>query len=277
MKNSSTQVNSPLAFFALTVLLSMPLYVLGAIAFCGVLGTPTLGPVHLALLTFTPATAAALLNLRNGGTEALNMLLLRVFDFQRITRKTWYILAVLIGPLIFTLSVGCMESLDQSAPSPLVPVWALPAVFPFLFLLAAGEEVGWMGHAAEPLQARYGALAAALLLGLFWSMWHLPFFFFLFPDPIVLASQLLTLIGTRVLLFWIFNNTGSSVFAVILYHAADNTALMLLPDIKSVVPLGSIVLCVANLSMACLVALLWGSSTLAQFRFGTRSQSHREN
>jgi hypothetical protein len=27
----------------------------------------------------------------------------------------------------------------------LTPLMALPAVFPFFFLLAAGEEVGWMG------------------------------------------------------------------------------------------------------------------------------------
>lgn len=60
MKTPRIQGNSLTAFFALTLLLSMPLYVLGAIAFWGVLGTPTLGPVYLALLTFTPATAVVI-------------------------------------------------------------------------------------------------------------------------------------------------------------------------------------------------------------------------
>ena len=40
-----------------------------------------------------------------------------------------------------------------------------------------------------------------------------------------MGAQLLTLIANRVLVTWIFNNTGKSVFAAIVFHAADNTAL----------------------------------------------------
>src|SRR5690606_12316352 len=39
-------------------------------------------------------------------------------------------------------------------------------------LAAAAEELGWMGYAYAPLEARWGALGASLALGAFWAAWH---------------------------------------------------------------------------------------------------------
>ncbi len=270
MRSLQHWTSSPAAFFALTFLLSAPLYLLNALAFREVLGSPETGAFYIAFLTFTPLMAASLLTLRNHGRRGFKMLLHRVFDFRRIARTRWYLAAILLGPLIFALSVGWMEFLDAPIQSAMVSILALPAVFAFVFVLAAGEELGWMGYAAEPLQTHHGALRAALILGVIWAVWHLPFFVFLFPHPIALGAQLLTLIGARILLVWIFNNTGKSVFAAILYHAADNAALMVSPDIKSTVPLGSVVPCVLTLAAAVTVVLLWDSSTLTRLRFGLR-------
>lgn len=276
MGNPPPRDNSPTAFFALTLLLSAPLYLLNALAFQNLLGSPETGPLYITLLTFTPAVAASLLTWRRRRSGAVKGLLSRALDVKRVTQTRWVLTALLLGPLIFVLSVGWMALLNAPMPSAMVPILALPAVIAFVLLLAAGEEVGWMGYAAEPLQARHGALRAALILGVIWAMWHLPFFVFLFPDPISVGAQLLTLIGARILLFWIFNNAGKSVFAAILYHAADNTAFMVLPDIKSVVPLGSVVQCGVTLAVALAVVLLWNSSTLTRFRFGARSTPNVE-
>jgi membrane protease YdiL (CAAX protease family) len=152
-------------------------------------------------------------------------------------------------------------------PDSLTSVVALPAVFLFFFVLAAGEEVGWMGYAFEPMQAQGGALRASLVLGMIWAVWHVPFFVFLMPDRAILLAQVLTLVGSRVLVAWIFNNTGKSVFAAILFHAADNTALVTLPEVQAISPWGAVVHCSLVLVAAVVVTLLWGPETLARFRF----------
>ena len=264
--------SSPTAFFVLAFVLSTPLYVLNLLAFWSVLGAPEIGPVYIVLLTFTPGLAAVLLTAKSHGKEAVKTLLLRVLDFHRIKQKGWYIPVFLLGPLILILSFGLIRFMGAPAHSPLAPVIAFPAVFALCLLLAAGEEAGWMGYAAKPMQERNGALRAALILGVIWAAWHAPFFVFLFPDPIACSAQLLTLVGTRILLFWVFNNTGGSVFAVTLYHAADNTALLLLPDFKGTVPLGPLVQCGLTLFAALLVALLCDSSTMTRLRFGARAR-----
>lgn len=125
-----------------------------------------------------------------------------------------------------------------------------------------------MGYAFDPMQQSVGALRAALILGMIWAFWHLPFFVFLMQDLLVLFAQVLTLVGIRVIVAWIFNNTGYSVFAAILIHAVDNTALVTLPEIKAVFPWGSVLHGGLILFTAFVVIFLWGSKTLNLFRFG---------
>jgi membrane protease YdiL (CAAX protease family) len=259
----------PVAFFVLTFMLSVPFYILNALAYSNVVFEPEMGALYVSLFTLTPIASASILTFRRGGWDGVKKLLWRIFDFRRIANNNWYAPIFFLVPLIFLLSLGVMVLSGAPIPAGLVPVVALPAVFAFFFILAAGEEVGWMGYAFGPMEARGSALRASLVLGLIWAIWHVPFFVFMMPDRVVLFSQLVTLVGTRVLAAWIFNNTGKSVFAVILFHAADNAALVTLPELQAVSPWAAAVHSGFVLVAAVLVTWLWGSETLARFRFGS--------
>jgi len=267
MPNSTLTNDSPATFFALTFFLSVPFYVLNTLAFLNVVGGPEMGALYIALFTATPIVSAAILTFRSCGSRGLKELIGRIFDFKRTERKRWHVASLFLAPLIFLLSLGVMVLSGMPIPPALTPLVALPAVFPFFFVLATGEEVGWMGYAFESIQVRGGALRAALILGMIWAFWHVPFFVFMMPDPVVFSAQVLTLVGTRVIVAWIFNNTGKSVFAAILFHAADNTALIILPEISAITPWGIVVHCGLILVATVVVTLLWGPRTLAQYRF----------
>lgn len=259
--------DSPGIFFALTFLLSLPFYVLNALAYMKIIGGPEIGPLYIALFTVTPIVSASILMFRSRGRRGMVELLRRIFDFKRIAKSRWYIAILFLAPLIFVLCFGGIVLLGLQISPAMVPFLALPVVLPFFFLLAAGEEVGWMGYAYEPMQAKGGALRAALELGVIWAFWHIPFFIFMMPNPVVLTAQVLTLVGNRVLVAWIFNNTGKSVFAAILFHAVDNTMLVALPEFKASSPWGAVVLSALVLVAAGTVTLLWGPRTLARYRF----------
>ena len=263
----------PAAFFALTFLLAMPFYVLNALAYLHIVGEPAVGPVYIASFTVTPIASAAILTFRRRGSRGVKILLKRIFDFKRIADGRWYVPALFFAPLVLLLSLGGMVSSGAPIPPALTPIVALPVVFLFFFVLAAGEEVGWMGYAFERMQTSGGALHASLLLGVIWALWHVPIFVFVMSDPVVLGAHVLTLVGNRVLVAWIFSNTGKSVFAAIVFHAADNTALVTLPEINANAPWGAVTLCGLTLLAAFVVTSLWGPQTLARYRFGNSARS----
>lgn len=149
----------------------------------------------------------------------------------------WYVAAIGIpagialgAALISTLLGG---PIDFGAFSPNL----LTLAFGILLgtLIGGGqEEIGWRGFAQPKLQERYGGLGAAVIIGIFWGIWHLPLFFDATTPhaqwPI--ASQLayfVGIIGFSVLLAWVYNGSGGSILLVMIMHGSENALGALVP------------------------------------------------
>jgi len=98
-----------------------------------------------------------------------------------------------------------------------------------------GEELGWRGYALPRLLAgRFSPLAAALVLGLIWGVWHLPAFFVAGTAQHDLQMGILWLIvGTMlasVIMTWLYRRTGGDVLASgVLVHLMNNLTVAHLP------------------------------------------------
>jgi membrane protease YdiL (CAAX protease family) len=101
------------------------------------------------------------------------------------------------------------------------------------FIAAACEELGWTGYAIDPIQKRWGALTASLLVGIVWQVWHFIGDLQAGQTWTWIAWHSLYSVALRVLIVWIYNNTGKSVFAAILVHTMDNVSWSLLPIFDS--------------------------------------------
>ena len=89
-----------------------------------------------------------------------------------------------------------------------------------------GEETGWRGFALPRLQKRFSANKATWILGLLWAAWHTPTFFYNYD--LTLMSVLAFTVGIlsgAVILTWLYNSTGGSLLAVIVWHGAYNTVV----------------------------------------------------
>ena len=247
---------SPLTFFLLVFALSIPFALLGTT------GIQLLPGIPISALGFVcPVTAAAILVWRESGTAGVRAFLKRSFDYRRIPSKIWYAPVVLLMPSITLLAYGLLRLMGAPVAHPHFSVAGTPVLFLIFFVAALGEEVGWSGYAIDPLQARYGALRAAILLGIVWAAWHIPAMVQGGQWPAWIAWGCLDMVATRVLMVWLYDNTGKSVFAVALYHATANVST------KTIFPGGSypaeriigLILVVA----AALAVLGWRSLTLA--------------
>jgi len=216
---------SPLTFILLVVALSIPFWLLGAFAPRDLLpGSPI-----AALSAACPALAAAFLCYRENGLAGARALFSRAYDFRRIGAPMWYAAIFLIMPAIMIVAYLLMQALGRQLPAPTFDVFRAAALFAAFFFFALGEELGWSGYAIDPLQQRFGALRAALLLGAVWAAWHVIALFQAGRTLEWIAWWTLGTMALRVLTVWIYNNTGKSVFAAALFHADCNLSWQLFP------------------------------------------------
>lgn len=255
-----TERRSPLKFFLLVFALSIPLWLIGAVTPLQLL--PGL-PVS-SLMAFCPLIAASVLVYKENKTTGVTKLLKRSFDYRRSRAKIWYIPTVLLMPGIAVLAYGLMRLLQLPLPTPQFPVLSTLVMFLVFFIAALGEEVGWTGYAIDPMQNRWNALQASILLGLVWATWHIVPFAQVDRFPTWIAWQCLTLAASRVLLVWLYNNTSKSVFAVALCHAMQNVSWQLFPNHGS--HYDPRITGLITALVAVIVIVVWGPRTLAQYR-----------
>jgi membrane protease YdiL (CAAX protease family) len=220
---------SPLKFFLLVFALSIPLWLIGSLTpFQLAPGLPV-----SSLMLFCPVTAASILVYRENKMTGVMGLLKRSFDGKRIKSKIWYVPAILLMPGIAVLAYGLMRLMRLPLPTPEIPGLAALFMFPAAFVAALCEELGWSGFVLDPMQGQWNALQASLILGLVGAAWHTVPFVQADRSLGWIAWQCLNLVATRVLLVWLYNNTGKSVFAAALCHAMVNVSWQLFPNAGS--------------------------------------------
>ena len=259
--NTSTeQRRSPLLFFSLTFALSLPFWWLGAsipLEIAPGLPLSSLG-------VFCPAMAALLLAYRENGSAGAIALLKRSFDLRRIETKIWYAPVVLLMPGVMAASYGLMRAMGVPLPPPQFPVLAPLVLLMAFFVTALGEELGWSGYVIDPMQERWGALGASVLVGLVWCVWHFVPLLQAHRSSAWIAWWCLGTVAVRVLIVWLYNNTGKSVFAAALFHATQNVTWLLFPIYGSHYDprvTGSLLAL-----LAAAVTIVWGPRTLTRRR-----------
>ena len=223
---------SPLKFFLLVFGISIPFWIIAAVApdFTEIL------PIKLplsALMTFCPLIAAAILVYRERKFQGVSELLKLSFDFKKIKDKKWYLPIVFLMPFIALLSYGYLKLTGAMLPEPETPFLYIFIFFFVFFIGAIGEEIGWSGYVTEPLQNRYGALKASIMLGFVWAIWHIIPWSQTHQTPIWIVWQSVGSVFLRIIMVWIFNNTGKSVFAMILFHTTISISQFLIPNYGS--------------------------------------------
>jgi uncharacterized protein len=228
MMTSTSAKRSPFTFFVLVFALSVPFWLAGTFtSFQLFPGLPVSG-----LMVLAPVTAAAILIYREHKYAGVKQLLERAFDFKRVTAKIWYVPTLLLMPCIMVLSFVALCLMGVPVPVPPFSVSSVGTIlimFVVFFVAALCEELGWSGYALDPLQERFGALEAALLIGMVWAVWH---FIPLLQVPrslVFIAWWSLGTVASRVIIVWLYNNTGKSVFIATLFHTMINLTWQVFP------------------------------------------------
>jgi len=252
----------PWTFFLLVLLLSIPFYVLGAAG--GRLPVLTAQPTS-ALMAFMPMTAALILVYRERGADGATNLLKRVLDFNRVRSVRWVPAAVCLLPAVAILQYLALRLIGTRLLAPQFAIGGIPAFLVMYFVGAIGEELGWQGYAYPELRANHNAVIAAVLLGVFWALWHVVPFVQMGRAADWIFWHGLSIVALRIITVWLFVNTGQSVFIAVLFHTMINLPWSVIANYGSFYD-PFITFVILTLAAGAIVAL-WGPATLARFRY----------
>ena len=244
----------------LVFVLSLPFWLAGILTSFQLL--PAL-PIS-ALGFLCPVIAATIMVYREKRAAGVKELLKRAFDFKRVKAPIWYVPTFLLMPGIMVLSYVVMRLQGVPLPAPQFSIGMILALFAVFFIGALGEELGWSGYVIDPLQKRFGALWAALLLGVVWAIWHYIPLLEAHRSLEFIAWWSLGTVAARVIIVWLYNHTGRSVFIAALFHTMVNLTWQVFPVNGSYYDPRVTGLITAI--VAVIIVLMWGPRALAWHR-----------
>ncbi len=253
-----------LTFFLLVLALSIPFWILGAFAPDFTKIFPIKLPIS-ALMTFCPMIATVILVYKERKIQGVRELLKLSVDFKKIKDKRWYIPIIFLMPIITILSYFFTKLTGLLIPESQTSVLSILIFFGVYFIGAIGEEIGWSGYAVNPLQNRHGALKASVILGVIWAVWHIIPWSQTHQTPVWIVWQSASTAFLRIIMVWLFNNTGKSVFAMVLFHTMINISPYLIPGNNG--HYDPLVFCILLILTVAVVIFLWGAQTLARYRY----------
>ncbi len=218
----------PFRFFAWVTALSCPLY---AFAWVWPGSSLPFGLPDLALIVFLPALVATGCDAAERGAAAAFALWRRLLDVRALTIGP-LLAATLTAPSAVLAAYALMRALEPASAERLGFVWVrLPLMLALLLPGAILEEIGWTGYATAPLQRRFGALGAGLVIGAVWAIWHLiPWSQGQGrPLPWVLGQAMAT-IALRVIMGRLYAEGGRSLILAVLFHSSVNLSYGLFAD-----------------------------------------------
>ncbi len=176
----------------------------------------------------------------------------------------WYAAAFLIPPVLFITVLLTLTTLVSPVFSPRFFPWGI------LIGLMAGffEEIGWMGYAFPKMELKHSALAAGICLGLLHTAWHVvPDYlgssgvFGVYWLPHFLIWMVATMTAMRVLIVWVYANTGSLLLAQLMHASSTGFLSILGPSLS---PTNDI------LCYAVYAAILWLAVVIVAALYGKR-------
>lgn len=212
-------------YFALVFLLALPFWIVGGLADGQIMpGLPL-----SSLMIVSPVLAAVLLSLRAGGLESVVALLARAVDLKRLRSPRLLCVLAFANPIIYLASAATQTLLGVDLPwSALALSQALGLLLVFL-VAATLEELGWTAYATDALRKRRSVVQTGLIIDVVWSIWHVIPLLQVGRSLEWIAWWTIGTIAARVLMVWLYEHTGRSVFGLSVFHAISNTCWQLYP------------------------------------------------
>jgi uncharacterized protein len=193
----------------------------------------TFGPVSLGnplvfLTVWSPTIFALGAAFVFDGLAGLRELIGRIFRWRFPVR--WYLIST-VGIAAIALGARFVQATVTKTPAPPLfdfASWPAFAWFGVSMMVLdpgpLGEDPGWRGFALPRMLSQFRPATGAILLGLIWTVWHLPAFLFsgMPQSSLPLGWFVVSMVSLTVLMSWASIRAGGAVLPAILMHWSFN-------------------------------------------------------
>ena len=128
------------------------------------------------------------------------------------------------------------ELFGEKRLSMLLPsIWIfIPCFFFMIFLGGGQEEFGWRGYALPILENKFGIWFANIILGIIWSIWHIPTWFITGTSQSYMnfGGFVLLMTGYSFIFSWIRKISGNRSFSGLYVHGLANSFIPIMPTLN---------------------------------------------
>lgn len=188
------------------------------------------------LMAWTPTVAYAIVHRRaNPGSSLWRF----IADLFTTRVRLLPLLASILIPVVATTIVWLGYALvSGQSPLDLIANLSVAAVvvmfFDSLIRGPLGEEVGWRGYLQNELNKRFPLLKASLIVGVIWSLWHLPLWFisgFQGVDLLLyMVFFMIGLIAFSVIIGFVYGRGQNLIYAILLHQMLNFSGRLLEMD-----------------------------------------------
>ncbi|WP_255170195.1 CPBP family intramembrane glutamic endopeptidase [Natrononativus amylolyticus] len=177
-----------------------------------------------AIFALSPLIAVAVLVRRLRVGDGLRAFLRERFRWRTDVR--WYVVATGLFPALAAVTYLVVSTVVEPVPvDPYIAGLILLEVVTLGIFFNLVENYGWRGFLQEALQSRVSAVAAAIVVGVVWGLWHAALFL---PggqfEAIPVSSYALVIVGQSVVIGWLYNSTRGSVLLAAIMHTSFNAS-----------------------------------------------------
>ncbi len=175
-----------------------------------------------------PSLAGVVMAYLADGKSGLRDLFSRICLWR--VKSRWYSAILLFPVLILAVQLGLVALLSKDFAPHFFPMGVLIGLLAGFF-----EEIGWTGFATPRMRLKHSALAVGILLGAIHSLWHLAADYlgasgargaYWMPH---FTMFLVAMTAMRVLVVWVYTNTGSVLLAQLMHTSSTGSLSILVP------------------------------------------------
>ena len=190
----------------------------------------------LMLIIINSAIAAYIISSGLSSREGIRNLLNKLYIWK--VGWVWYVAALALIPAIMYITMIICSAITENPLGEIIPEVSLGVASSVIIALGyvtlvrgpLREEIGWRGFSLPRLQYLYSPLVGTLLLGVIWTIWHLP----LHLNGVYgngmdgFIERFYFNIGVTFLFTWIYNHSRGSLLMTTFFHTSVNTTATVL-------------------------------------------------